>query len=249
MVNRSHCKHCGCSWSVHMLITYECTPVQTQVVDANVEKQIKDKATSIEIINQHLQSLEDRINKLEAEKLQVTKVSARFACFLKHNAIAAYDDAMCDYLEHLIQVEKGKVSAGGDRSRLVWLEEMKSMYLEEVKILEQAVNDRKSSFHVPTVEEIKKLYDYLCRLEIIGPMLKNAIKVAEAGDVEAMQHNEKRIQSYRKPPYSGNRAAMSQSRRSFTRRIRYEFGRVVNIFLPPWAAASVPTGRQLPYHY
>jgi len=229
MVNQSYCQHCGCSWSVHMHITYECTQVKTQVVDANVEKQIKDKATSIETINQHLQSLEDRINKLEAEKLQLMKVSAKFACFLKHNAIAPCNDAMCDYLEHLIQVEKGKVSAGGDQSRLVWLEEMKSMYLEEVKILEQAISDVESSVHVPTVEEIKKLYDDLCRLEITGPMLKNAMKVAKAGDVEAMQHNEKR--------------------RSFTRRIRYGYDRVVNIFLPPWAAASVPTGRQLPYHY
>ena len=145
MVGKHHCKHCGCSWSVHMHITYECTQVVTQVVDENVERQIKDKSTKIETIQLHLNSLEVRINTLEAEKCQVAKVSAKFGCFLKHNAIAPFNDAMSDYLDHMIQAEKGKVSAGGDKSRLEWLDRTKSMYEEEVKILEQAINDQNSS--------------------------------------------------------------------------------------------------------
>ena len=248
MDDRHQCEHCGCSWSVHMHITYECTQVPTQVVDANVEKQIKDKATSIDKINQHLQSLKDRINTLEAEKLQVTKVSARFGCFLKHNAIAPYNDAMSDYFEHLIRVERGNISAGGDQSRLVWLEEMKSMYLEEVKILEQAVNDVENSVHIPTVEEIKKLYDDLCRLEITGPMLNDAMKVAESGDIGAMQHNEQRIQPYRQPLCSCNyNVAVNQPRRGIAGRIRYGLYRVVNTVWPRDAAPSVRTARQSPY--
>ena len=62
-MNSQHkCEHCGCSWRVHMHITYDCTQVQTRIVDENVEKQIKDKATSIETTEQHLKSLQDRIN-------------------------------------------------------------------------------------------------------------------------------------------------------------------------------------------
>jgi len=220
MANRSYCQHCRCSWSVHMHITYECTQVQTQVVDANVEKQIKDKASKIKISEQHLQSLQDRINKLEAEKQALAKVSAQFGCFLKHNAIAAYNDATFDYLEHLIEVHRGIVGADGDKSILKGLEKLKSMYEEEVQILEQAISSQKESAHVPTGEEINQLYDDLCRLDITGPMLMKAMKVAEATDVVAMQRNEERIQPYRKPPNSGNKtmnnddsAVSSQPRR------------------------------------
>ena len=214
MNRKPQCQYCGCSWSVHMHITYDCTQVVTRIIDENVQRQIKDKATSIETTEEHLQSLQDRINKLEAEKCQVAKVSAKFGCFLKHNAIAPFNDAISDYLNHLIQVEKGKISVGGDRSRLEWLDNMKSMYEEEVKILEQAINDQAGSVHVPTVEEIKRLYDDLCHLQITGPMLKKAMKVAETADVGAMQYSERRIQPHRKPPYRGNNAAMTPPRRS-----------------------------------
>ena len=203
-MNRQHqCKHCGCSWDLHMHITYDCTQVETQIVDENVERQIRDKDTSIEMIQRHLQTLQDRINTLEAEKRQVAKVSAKFGCFLKHNAIVPYNDAESDYLDHLIEDEKGKVSAGGNRSILDGLIKMKSMCEEEMKVLEQAINDQRSSVHVPTAKEIKRLYDGLCDLQITGPMLKNAMKVAEDGNAEVVQYNEKRIQAHPKPPYPG----------------------------------------------
>jgi len=101
MNKQFECIECGCNWSVHMHITYECTQVQTHVVDENVQRQIRENATKMETDKQHLRSLEDRINTLEAEKRHVAEVSAKFVCFLKHNAIAPFNDAMFDYLEHL----------------------------------------------------------------------------------------------------------------------------------------------------
>jgi len=189
---------------MHMHITYDCTRVQTQIVDVAVQKLITNKATSIITINQHLQSLQDRIKTLEAEKSEVVRASAKFACFLKHNAIAAYNDCMSDYLDHLIEVEKGQIKAGGDQRQLMGLVKMKSFYEQEVKLLEQAINDPKTNgrLHIPNGEEIKMLYAGLCRLQITGPMLNDAMNVAEAGDIRVMQYNEKRIQARRKQPHS-----------------------------------------------
>jgi len=96
------------------------------------------------------------------------------------------------------------------------------MYKEEVGILEKAISDQTSSVRVPTEEEIKKLYDDLCSLEITGPMLNDAVKVAEISDVGAMQCNEKRCQPCRKPPHSGNIVVISQTRKSIPGRIRHE---------------------------
>jgi len=200
MGGKQNCQMCGCSWKVHMHITYECTQVKTNIVDVNIQKQIQDKTVNIETINQHLKSLEDRIRVLEDEKRQVAEVSAKFGCFLKHNAIAPFNDAMLDYLEHLIEIERGKVSAGGEKSTLTGLENMKSMYEEEVKILERAINDPESTTRVPVTENIRSLYDHLCHLQITGPMLKNAMNAAEAANVGAMQYNEQRIRTYRRPP-------------------------------------------------
>jgi len=223
------CQHCGCSWNVHMHITYECTQVQTNVVDENVEKQIKDKATKIETTEQHLKSLQGRVNKLEDEKRQVAEVSAKFGCFLKHNAIAPFNDALSDYLDHLIEIERGKISVGGDQSRLAGLENMKSMYEEEVKLLEKAINDPQGHASVPTTEKIKSLYNDLRGLQITGPMLKGVMDVAEAAGVGAMQYSEKRIQAHRRPPRYSYRAAVSQPPGGRSWGIRHVFNR----FLKP----------------
>jgi len=188
MDGKQNCQMCGCSWKVHMHITYKFVQVRTDSVDVNVRKQIQAKAVSMNTIIQHLQSLEDRIKVLEDEKRQLAEVSAKFGCFLKHNAIAPFnDDIMLHYLEHLIQVESGKVSVGGDKTTLTGLRNMTSMHEEEVRKLEQAVNDRKSFTRVPAEDNIKSLYDHLCHLQITGPMLKNAMHVAEAANVGAMQ--------------------------------------------------------------
>ena len=169
-----------------MHITYECTQVQRQIVDFNILGRIKDKAHNIEMVTQHLQSLQDRVNALESEKYEVVKVSAKFSCFLKHNATAPFNDAMSDYIDHLIQVEKRNVRTCFDRSRLVGLQDMKRMYEEELKILEQAIEDVKSGVRVPTAGAIKRLYNHLCHLEITGPMLKNAMSVADVAGIGTM---------------------------------------------------------------
>ena len=64
------------------------------------------------------------------------------------------NDSIADYLEHLIDLEKGKVSMDGGRNTLKELEMMKDMYEEEMKILEKAINDSRSDVSVPTMEEI-----------------------------------------------------------------------------------------------
>jgi len=209
-MNESHnCRHCGCSWSVHMHITYDCTQVARQVVDQNVERQIREKATDIEKTKRHLQTIEDLIKALEDEKRQVANVSAKFACFLKHNAIATVSDVIADYLEHLIDAEKGRISAGADRSALKGLESMKTMYEEEVKILEKAINNSESGESVPTVEKIQKLYDNFCQLPITGPMLKGAMTTVETAGVGAMQKKEKEFTT---PPFTGSTSKSIQSR-------------------------------------
>jgi len=176
---------------MHIHITYECSLVTTQVLDTTVQQQIEAKTSSIETIKQHQQSLEQRVKELEAEKQKVASVSAKFGCFMKHNAIAPFNDALSDYLDHLIQNEDGKVSVGGDPSIRKGLENMKSMYEEEIKVLEEAIKNPMSLVGVPT--PIQKLYEDLLSLPIAGPMLKKAVEVAEAANTGAVKYSERRI--------------------------------------------------------
>jgi len=211
------CTQCGCPYAVHMHITYDTAQVQTQVIDHSVEEQIKDKATKIEIIQQYLLKLEGRIKDLEAEKRQVVEISAKFGCFLKHNAIATLNDSIADYLDYLIDLEKGKIGAGGDRNTLKELEKMKAMYEQEVIVLEKAINDSQSDVSIPTVEKIKRLYDELCHLPITGPMLTKAMIVVEAANIGAIEMKEHRIQ---RQPLCGNRIPASKLPKAIWESIR-----------------------------
>ena len=143
--------------------------------------------------------LDQRIYELKSEERTVTEVSARFACFLKLNAIAAYNDALGDYLDHLIEDEKGKIAVGGEKDTLQRLQDMKAMYEKEVKVLEEACGNRK--VNPATAADIKKLYEEtLCKLEFSGPMLKNIMNVSDAANAAAAAYSETRIQPRRKQP-------------------------------------------------
>ena len=126
-----------------------------------------------------LQELRSRVQELEREKEQIVQVCATFACFLKFHAIAPYNDAIADYLDHLIKVERGNVQAGGNRQTLDGLEAMLSSYEKEKEILDDAVAQPDSGTKPPSPEDVNGLVESLYRLKINGPQLQQAMRVAD----------------------------------------------------------------------
>jgi hypothetical protein len=72
------------------------------------------------------------IEELDIELKTVQEASINFALFLKHNAITIYNDAMEEYLNHLIREERTKVNCGGKDTVLDSLENQLQSYKHQV---------------------------------------------------------------------------------------------------------------------
>jgi len=78
---------------------------------------------------------------LEGELEAITKVSTQFACFLKKNAIAPYNDVVLDYLDHLIRVEEDKVAVRGNGGELKRLQDLRRTYSKEIEVVQKAIRE------------------------------------------------------------------------------------------------------------
>ena len=73
-----------------------------------IEDALKSNKTDANKISTFLGESKKRKETLEKEQKAITDACENFAHFLKTNAIAPYNDAMMDYLNLLIDQEKGE---------------------------------------------------------------------------------------------------------------------------------------------
>jgi hypothetical protein len=189
------CRKCGCLWSTHMHIDYETFRVLIKKIDENVEIQMKTKEGRKQATEKLIQDSEETIKKLEGEQDIITKASAKFAYFLKENAISAYNDALGSYLEHLIHEEKNKIKAGGGDKTLLGLEQMQNSYNKEVQILERAMNNKGGEQVTITPDDINKLKKELFALEINGKQLQGVMETAQAVRSTVVAYQERPIKT------------------------------------------------------
>jgi hypothetical protein len=113
------CQKCGCSWNMHMHITYNINPVLKKIVDENMAIQLSYKKSvkeKLEIINAVITS---KIEKLRNEENVIIEISAKFAFFIKTNAIVPFNDAIEDYLNLCIQEEQTKQKFNNEDSTIL----------------------------------------------------------------------------------------------------------------------------------
>ncbi|TAE56096.1 MAG: hypothetical protein EAZ87_19030 [Nostocales cyanobacterium] len=197
--NNNYCRVCGCSWTKHMHITYETTQVSKKVIDKSIQSLIESKEDSQSKIKKLIESHNKRIEKYKEEQKFVTSASAKFACFLKQNAITPYNDALSAYLDHLIHQEEQKVGAGGKNQTLRGLQKMKREYDEEIKILEDAMKEGDNQITI-TPDDISEIKQKLLNLEMTGADLKSVITQATTAKSNVVAHNERQFKTrnYRK---------------------------------------------------
>nr|CAG8533684.1 13626_t:CDS:1 [Entrophospora candida] len=198
MNQNGNCKRCFCHWNKHMAITYENRMEITKVVDKNIEKQIKEKKSYQKVKQAIINTKKNLINSLEEEQKKITSISAKFAHFLKHSAIAAFNDTYVDHLDHLIQEQKIiKDADNGDYNKqtLEELEKSKKEYLENMKVLKEAMKKNNDSLmSIISPEEIYQYEQELYNLPINGPMLLKEIKkVVDRGQDTSFRHEERRF--------------------------------------------------------
>ncbi len=173
------CSKCHCSYKMHMHIYYECVEIEVHIEDSAIKELIAQKAGGKDLIAQSIKTLEERSQDLESEKEFLTKCTAKFAVFLKSNAIAPYNDSFQDYLEHLISNERTKnISAGASNLVVIeGLEKMLAAYKEEKRILDNVMtsvdlNSIPDGASLLTPASIKALEQELYAMKINGARLQ-----------------------------------------------------------------------------
>ncbi|KAI9208269.1 uncharacterized protein BJ171DRAFT_471944 [Polychytrium aggregatum] len=116
-----------------------------------------------------LRMINQTLDELKAEQQQILAISAHFALFVKANGIVHFNDAILNYIDHLIKQARDSTSATQDQlsyqAKIDGLEKMREKYNIERKLLTEGVEVSKA---VPTPEEIEELIKTLSTLKYNG---------------------------------------------------------------------------------
>ncbi|KAF5288459.1 hypothetical protein FQR65_LT02111 [Abscondita terminalis] len=153
------CKKCTCRYQVHMHIYYETETFESRLEDKTVKTTINSKEQAWQNARILTSNLSSRLVMLNNERQTIIKTTAKFACFLKNNAIAPYNDAYEAYIKYLIDREKslGEVS---DSEMIKQLERLLREYGEEKTIIMNAISEAKDRSSVIKADEI--IHDVRC---------------------------------------------------------------------------------------
>lgn len=172
-----HVGDCRCPWALHQHITYNTRRVQTRKKDESVAKQIRNKRSTKEIVKSTMSRLAKDIQELEEEKKKISIASARFAVFLKENAITPFNDSIDQYLEYMIEQRRNMNEMVVVRG----LEKLRKEYQEEKKLYKKGLAESLSSSSSPSGPttrrplwsmDVPKVLAELVKLPISGKSLR-----------------------------------------------------------------------------
>jgi len=184
--------NCTHSYKEHMHIYYDSYDVLEEVVDTSV-KEMVDRSISAKAIKEQMIKKQERdIEEMNKELGEIKQACVKFACFLKLNAITPYNDAMAEYLNHLIKEERDKVSIGGSDRTLNSLEATLIEYHENTKILETSMSDVDSNVldEILSPIHIRTIVHELYMLEHSGSKIKEALDAVVVSKLEVVNYQE-----------------------------------------------------------
>lgn len=183
-----YCDVCKHSYQVHLHIYSETKVVHKKVRDDAKYSKINNTQEAVEAQQAKIEELQANIRCLKAEEAKITEYCAKFAHFLRNNALTPFNDAFEEYLLHVISNEKSGVKLGIENQQTVEsLEEMLNKYRIEKDILEKAMK-QKGDFEKVTTKCIQDIIDELCSLKMCGSKIRNDYELQK--DRQGTAHRE-----------------------------------------------------------
>ncbi|KAI9202600.1 uncharacterized protein BJ171DRAFT_513512 [Polychytrium aggregatum] len=171
-----NCRICSHSYRYHLHIYWRMQYEKQSVLNEQARKQIQDEQDNGKQIQMAIDRLRKKIVDLEDEERTIMSISAKFAVFVKANGIVLYNDALLEYLDHLIKEARESSnqlpgSSAQQQTKIEGLTKLKQIYESERKILTDGI----AAYHraPPSHEEVKKLMKDLSQLEYSGKFFKN----------------------------------------------------------------------------
>ena len=172
------CHQCHHHYRQHMHITYELEEVVKSFMSEDVKNEIAKKETQKEKYDELIRQKNVLVDELTKEHDKVIDSSAKFGCFLKENAILCYNDAVEDYLQHLLDEEKKKDPHLQSKKQISKIEKTKEAYINKRQMLDVALKNNAVidgiNFSDPNI--VLNLQKELYSLKHYGSTLKNVIE-------------------------------------------------------------------------
>lgn len=177
-MKNGYCRHSQCThhYKEHMHIYFDSKEITKMVEDESVKDSLNQKLNANQMKQKMIENKKNEIAEYDEELNQIQEASAKFACFLKNNAITPYNDAMLEYMDHLIKEEKSKTSVGGSDKVLKSLEKTRAAYEKQIFVLDEAMRQGKG-VKVLSPEEVEGLVKKLYKLKHNGKALEKALSV------------------------------------------------------------------------
>ncbi|KAL9046330.1 MAG: hypothetical protein Q9214_000810 [Letrouitia sp. 1 TL-2023] len=200
---KENCTECGHHWENHLHVRHELEECTKTVQDEAIVEQLAKNASDIILKETAIQNVKKKIEESDYEYKEIQNAAVKFGVFLQKHSITPYNDAMEEYLNHLIKEEKGKVFAGGRQDRLENLERHLSEHVEQRKVLKDNISGG-STDELLDEAGVEDLVDHLYRLKHWGKNLRDIKNNAEADF----------LAEYREKPYRpGKNSRYSHSTR------------------------------------
>lgn len=198
---RENCLICGHHWENHLHVNHELEERIKTVRDEAIVEQITKNTSDIILKQIAIDNLIKKIKESKYEYKEIQNAAIRFAVFLQKHSITPYNDAMEDYLNHLIKEERGKVSMGGSKERLDNLERHLKEHVEQRKVLRDNIRQG-SRDDLLDEAEVESLVDHLYRLKHWGANLRDIKTKAEADHLA--EYREKPYRTGKRLPSNGS---------------------------------------------
>ncbi|OPB46885.1 hypothetical protein A0O28_0070090 [Trichoderma guizhouense] len=218
----STCQVCQHRWQEHLHVLYELSEVKVQVTDTEIERQLKANGDDLALRETFIARLDQDIEEYKQELDEIRRAAARFCLFLRENAITIINDATLDYLDMLIQDERGVIDTGRQRGdsmdanqkRLQALKDDRQIHLELVETFKQNMIEPTCPEDMLLDEQgvdalVKKLY----QLKHFGADLEHIKYVIETSLEETYRERPYRVSTMSSYKYGMGRTKSEMSHR------------------------------------
>ena len=172
------CRICGHSYLEHMHTMHKASPKKVIEDDPQVLERLKSASDRQAVIQEEIRKAKDSAKRYKKEYHRIIEISARFAQFIRKNAILDFNSSLGDYLKTQIKkLEDAGSLSDTDKKRLSGFRESLKRYEEEVKIFQEAVSHGKAT--VPTNNEVGELIEELKNLPLTGESFKISLQANE----------------------------------------------------------------------
>uniref|UniRef100_A0A914XNS0 G domain-containing protein n=1 Tax=Plectus sambesii TaxID=2011161 RepID=A0A914XNS0_9BILA len=182
------CKMCGCSWDLHMHITFSQESVTEMIEDEEVKKAINENKGAKTAQNLHIEKLKKRGEEYKAEQKKIDEICAKFGAFLKRHAILPYNDAIEDYLKLNISEAERLDPLSPNKDDIKRLKDQLKQYQEQKRVLDESM--RQDPRKEVKLEDIKVMQKELLNLPLTGKDIQDLFDATVTGQQTNFRYTE-----------------------------------------------------------